>query len=134
MIEFVSSEDWNPLWEQPEAGEILIDLRKAATKQDVIKKIGYSLRGQDSPLIRGNSLDAMTDVASDWFSETWGSDRTIYIAGGKNIQQQGELFLAEIVDCLNQAFIDTLYDRSLNHNGAGIAAEIGNIKIYLGLN
>jgi hypothetical protein len=133
MIKVISRENWDSSWDERQKGSILIDLRKCESKPDILKAIGHNLRGQDSPIIHGNSLAALVDVMSDWFCENWGKKKVVYITGGNRLFGIGRDFAMNLTQCFNDAFEGAIYDRSLNHNGEGIHEEIGNVSIFLGL-
>ncbi|HGG64345.1 MAG TPA: hypothetical protein ENK34_07180 [Rhodobacteraceae bacterium] len=134
MITILDPTDWNLRWETPIAGEWFIDLRGIDKKHRIIRKIGRTLRGGDSPLINGNSLDAMIDVVADWFTETWGTNRIIYIAGGKSLECHGVKFALDVTLSIEEAFMDTIYDRALNYEGVGISEEFSHVSVYLCMN
>jgi len=134
MITILEGADWNPRWEFPIEGEVFIDLRGIDKKHRIVRKIGRVLRAEDSPLINGNSLDALIDVVSDWFIETWGTDRVIYIAGGKTLEYQGVKFALEVTLSIEDAFMQAIYDRALNYDGTGISEEFARVSVYLCMN
>jgi len=133
MIKILSKDNWDVSWDMPQQGAFLIDLRDCRAKSDILKAIGHQLKGKDSPVIHGNSMDALIDVMSDWFCENWGQKKDVYITGGGRLFEISHDFAMNVTQCFNDAFEGAIYERSLNHGDEGIHEEIGNIRIFLGL-
>lgn len=133
MIKVIPKDRWDTTWDNPQQGAILIDLRKCRSKADVLRAVGHKLKGQHSPIIHGNSLDALIDVMSDWFCENWGKEKVIYITGGSHLFAIGNDFAMNLVQCFNDAFEGALFDKSQKKEVQSIHEEINNVRIYLGL-
>lgn len=112
-------------------GAIRLSLYSCETKDEIIRAFGKRLKGRDSVKIKGNSLDALVDVMSDWFIEGWGKEKRVYVSGHKRVFEHGEEFALKVAQCLNDAFTDALHDRALNHDCDGIVDEIHRVHIYL---
>jgi hypothetical protein len=67
--------------------------------------------------IRGNSLDALDDVVSDWFIEHWGDKVEIYLRGVEAMRRCRRDLMDDITDVLSNA-ID---------NAASQASEVGRV-------
>lgn len=134
MIEIISKSNWDADCSQTYDYLIQVDLRDCEDTQQIIQKIGSSIKGNASQYISGNSLDALVDVMSDWFIENWGDEKWICITGGNRAFDFGREFALNLVGCFCDAFSGAIYDRSINHGGEGIAEEIGNLTIHFVLN
>ena len=106
MANVISENTWDLFQNKRlQKGSILIDLSACKTKTDILKKIGHILKGQDSILIRGNSLDALMDVMSDWFCENWEQKHVIYIAGINHLFNMDHALATKVIECFNDAYV-----------------------------
>jgi hypothetical protein len=72
VIHFENSDVWAEFGKKYSSrnDHTVVDLSSCASLEEVIRRLGHTLRGRDSPLLKsGKSPDALIDVMSDWFSE-----------------------------------------------------------------
>ena len=104
MISFLEGQAWNPIWETSAPGRVFVDLTGCRDLPCVLRRLGGTLRGSDSPIIKGNSLDAFIDVLGDWFIDIWGQSAEVYVGGASAIEKLGPRVLANITECFHDAF------------------------------
>lgn len=131
MITALPQDRWRAKYRGRKKDSILVDLSECQSREAVIAAIGRKLKAQDSQLIRGESLDALTDVVGDWFIENWGKRRQVFIANGDRLFDFGRGFAEQVLACIDDAFLAASHDRAINHDGAGVAEEIGLVRCYL---
>ncbi|GGF61734.1 hypothetical protein GCM10007301_21790 [Azorhizobium oxalatiphilum] len=82
---------------------IVIDLAGTTTAQEALVRIGRVLKGADSPLIAGRSLDAFQDVVSDWMLENIHHRRHVTLIHAEALRRIDKALLPEIAACLDEA-------------------------------
>jgi len=103
VIQVLHDMRWSPEWDIKKRNRHVIDLRACKDEPCILRSIGAVLKGAESVTIRGHSLDALHDVAGDWFMEHWGDKVEIYLRGIEEMRRCGPNLMSEISDVLNSA-------------------------------
>lgn len=127
MLNIRDSDFWGVLNIEPNA--IIIDLHDCQSKYDFIGTITDTLHGETSYYPKRppfSNLDGMNDYVGDFFIETWGEVRDIYILGWQYLIDFDPVLACKISITLHSAFLAAIGNQCLNHNGVGILEEVRN--------
>ncbi|WP_068081564.1 hypothetical protein [Polycladidibacter stylochi] len=130
MIQFIEAAQWKA-HSATVGKKYVVDLRGSQSKQEILRSMGKILKGKDSPLINGNSLDALNDVMSDWFCENWGKEKQIYIIGWEVVGEIHSELPVILADIVNSAFLGAVYDKCLRGDSSSVPDEINNFSVFL---
>lgn len=104
MITFINNN------EKPNSkSKITIDLTTCVKRNDYILAIGEKLHASYStPLVTGNSLDALHDVVSDWFIENHLKWKDVFIQGWQTFTQKESIYAQKVLTVLMEGYITYL--------------------------
>ena len=111
MIYFRDNESWVQFGQQrlDDPKVIVIDLMGCESKEDFTLAIGKVLYGSYSPkLVTGKSLDALTDVVSDYLIENWLKWKEVYIIGWKYFTDKHPIFSQYMLSSFVNSYIKSL--------------------------
>jgi hypothetical protein len=145
MIYFYKSDLWEEFGEKYMLDRRIsvIDTRGCLDEGDFVRKVGEVIRGTESvELINGNSLDALSDVAFDYFMENWLIEKRIYSLGWKRFTTKYPLFAQQLLSSIVGAYQTAIWGqaRAIYEGDSSVAdtkihAEIeGCLRVCLFLN
>ncbi len=87
-----------------------VDLRNTRTKSNIIYKLGEVFRGEASVPMEdmGGTIDALSDVAFDYFYDSWMRGDTIVIRGWKNAIDIDLGYSQMIFDVLDTRYLESI--------------------------
>ncbi|ANB92143.1 hypothetical protein MOVS_09370 [Moraxella ovis] len=89
--------------------KISIYLSDCQSTTEKVALIGGKLRGKESTLTNGESLDALHDVISDYFIENWLKWHDIYIYDWGQFSNQEGIFSQKVLNVIIQAYQTSLF-------------------------
>lgn len=89
--------------------KISIYLSDCQSTTEKVALIGSKLRGKESTLTNGESLDALHDVISDYFIENWLKWHDIYIYDWGQFSNQEGIFSQKVLNVIIQAYQSSLF-------------------------
>jgi len=86
-----------------------IDLRECKTEEEIVLAFGKVFKGDDRDgLVTGRSLDALNDVARDYFIDSWRRDDTVVVRGWEHANNINFKSCQVIIDILQRTYLESI--------------------------
>lgn len=130
MISFLINAEWNPVWDSPAPGRVVVSVEHCTSFQMVVRELGSAFKEDGYGEISGLRLDELKYVLESWFDKHLGSKIEIFIKGGDRISSFDKKFLTQL--CL--VFLGAVEAAAWDYEFPGGFQEYVAVKQKIGVN